>query len=94
MPPGLTRTLVIFSPMLPFFLMIAVVVHYYWRTDEYLRQAILENLALTAAITGVVTFIYSFFESLGLPRLSMCTIMPLMGTVSAVLFIFRRIAVR
>jgi hypothetical protein len=92
MHAGTERTLVLFSPLLPFLLMMGVVVRYFQRVDEYLRLKIMENWALTAAITGVLTFTYSLFESLGFPRLSMCTVMPMMGTVSAVLFILRRLA--
>jgi len=92
MPEGFERTLVLFSPIVPFLLMIGVVARYFWRVDEYMRLKILENWGMTAAITGVLTFIYSYFERVGFPRLSMCTIMPVMGTVSAVLFILRRLA--
>jgi hypothetical protein len=94
MPEGIGRTLVLFSPLLPFILMIGAVVRYFGRVDEYLRQVILENWAMTAAITMGWTFIYGFLESAGFPRLSMTTICPVMGVVSAVLFIVRRVAGR
>jgi len=94
MPEGIGRTLVVFSPMAPFLLMIGVVARYFGRVDEYLRLKILENWGMTAAITGVLTFTYSFFESAGFPRLSMCTIMPMMGAVSALLFVAGRISSR
>jgi hypothetical protein len=94
MPAGILRTLVLFSPMLPFLLMIGIVARYFWRVEEYMRLKILKNLGMTAAITGVLTFAYSFFESVGFPRLSMCTIMPVMGTISALLFVVGRITSR
>jgi len=94
LPGGIGRTLVLFSPMAPFLLMIGVVARYFWRVDEYLRMQILENWGMTAAITGVLTFTYTFFESLGFPRLSMGTIMPVMGTISALLFVARRLSRR
>ena len=94
MPKGIGRTAVLFSPMVPFLLMIGVVARYFWRVDEYMRLKILENWGMTAAITGVLTFTYTFFESVGFPRLSMGTIMPLMGTVSALLFVVQRIVGR
>ena len=94
MPEGIGRTLVLFSPLAPFLLMIGVVVRYFLRVDEYMRLKILENWGMTAAITGVLTFTYSFFESIGFPRLSMCTIMPIMGTVSALLFVVGKLSNR
>ena len=94
MPEGIERTLVLFSPLVPFLLMIGVVARYFGRVDEYMRLKILENWGMTAAITGVLTFTYGFCENVGFPRLSMCMIMPVMGTVSALLFIAGRIVRR
>jgi hypothetical protein len=93
-PEGIGRTLVLFAPMVPFLLMIGLVARYFWRVDEYLRLTILENWAMTAAVTMVLTFTYGFLESAGFPRLSMFTICPTMGVVSAILFIARRVAGR
>lgn len=86
-PAGSMRTLVLFSPMLPFLLMIGAVVRYFRKVDEYMRLKILENLAMTAAATGILTFTYGYLEAVGLPRLSMTVIMPTMGVISAILFI-------
>jgi len=88
---GLGRTLVLFSPMLPFLLMIGAVWRYFRQVDEYLRLQILENWAMTAAITFGWTFTYGFLESAGFPWLSMFVICPAMGITSAILFIARRI---
>jgi hypothetical protein len=94
MHKGIARTLVLISPMAPPLLMIVVVMRYFRRVDEYMRLRILENWALTAAITAMLTFTYGFLENAGFPRLSMFTVFPMMGTVSAVLFIVRRIVGR
>lgn len=94
MPHGIERMLVLFSPLLPFLLIMAAVVRYFRRVDEYLRQIILENWAITAAITFGGTFLYGFLENAGFPRLSMFTICPVMGTVSAIVFFVRRMMVR
>ncbi len=94
MHKGIARTLVLLSPMVPPLLMIAAVLRYFRRVDEYVRLRILENWALTAGITAVSTFTYGFLENAGFPRLSMFTVFPMMGTVSGVLFIVRRIASR
>jgi hypothetical protein len=71
--------------------MIWVVARYFQRVDEYLRLRILENWAITAAITMGWTFTYGFLENAGLPRLSMFTVFPAMGFTSGILFFFRRI---
>jgi hypothetical protein len=94
MPEGIGRTLVLFSPLVPFLLMIGAVARYFWRVDEYMRLRILENWAMTAAVTMGWTFTYNFLENIGFPRLGIWTVCPTMGVVSAVLFIVRRMAGR
>jgi hypothetical protein len=49
------------------------------RIDEYQRQRLLETIALSAAITGAVTFTYGFLETAGFPRLSMFSVWIIMG---------------
>jgi len=94
MTQSIEQMLVMLSPLAPFLLIIMAVVRYYRRVDEYLKQVILENWALTAAITVGWTFTYGFLECIGFPRLSMITICPAMGIVSASLFIVRRMVGR
>jgi hypothetical protein len=94
MHEGIVRTLVLLSPMVPVLLMIGVVARYFRRVDEYIRLKFLENWAMTAAITAGWTFTYGFLENAGLPRLSMFNVMPMMGAISAVLFIIRRMVGR
>jgi len=74
--------------------MIAAVWRYFRQVDEYLRLQILENWAITAAITFGWTFIYGFLESAGFPRLSMTTICPIMGITSGIIFLVRRLISR
>lgn len=90
MPDGIERTLILFSPMLPVLLMMLAVVRYFRRVDEYVRLKILENWAVTGGITAVWTFTYGFMENAGLPRLSMFTVLPIMGVTSALLVAVRR----
>ncbi len=94
MPEGTGRTIILFSPMLPFLLMIGAVWRYFRQVDEYLRLQILENWAMTAAITFGWTFTYGFLENAGFPRISMFVICPAMGITSAILFVARRIVSR
>jgi len=94
MAEGVVRTLVLFSPMVPVLLMIVVVVRYFRRVDEFMRLRFLENWAMTGGITAVWTFTYGFLENAGMPRLSMFTVFPMMGVISAILFIVRRIVGR
>ena len=71
MPDGVLRTVVLTSPMLGFALMIRAIARHLGRIDEYVRQRLLENVAIAAAITAGLTFTYGFLEVAGYPRLSM-----------------------
>ena len=74
MPEGVARTLVLVSPMIGFGLMIRSIVRHVARVDEYVRVRLLETIALSAAITGAVSFTYGFLETVGYPKLSMFNI--------------------
>lgn len=87
LPPGVLRTAVYVSPMLPFLLGVWAVARHYRRCDEYLRKTTLELVAISAAVTAGWTFTYGFLENAGYPRLSMFTVWPAMGAVWAVLAI-------
>jgi hypothetical protein len=73
------RTIVLVLPMLGFGLMIRAIARHVARIDEYQRQRLLETIALSAAVTGAVTFTYGFLETAGFPRLSMFTVWVIMG---------------
>ena len=79
MPESLLRTVVMIVPMLGFGLMIRAIARHLARIDEYQRQRLLETIALSAAITGAVTFTYGFLETAGFPRLSMFSVWVIMG---------------
>lgn len=80
-PAGGLRTAVYASPMLPFLLTLWVVVRQFRRSDEFIRKTVLEQLAITAAVTAGWTFTYGFFEIAGYPKLSMFMVWPVMGAV-------------
>jgi hypothetical protein len=94
MRPGLGQTLVLCSPVLPACLMLVAVVRYYRWSDEYHRQQMLENWALTAAITFLWTFTYGLLENVGCPPLNLIWICPAMGVVSGLVFFFRGLLIR
>jgi hypothetical protein len=79
MEAGALRTVVMVVPMIGFGLMIRAIARHVSRIDEYQRQRLLETIALSAAITGAVTFTYGFLETAGFPRLSMFTVWIIMG---------------
>jgi hypothetical protein len=79
MEEGMLRTVVMVIPMIGFGLMIRAIARHVARIDEYQRQRILETIALSAAITGAVTFTYGFLETAGFPRLSMFSVWIIMG---------------
>jgi len=79
MDPGVWRLLVLVSPMLGFFLMLWALLRHFRRMDEFIRQLLLENTAIVAAVTAGWTFTYGFLETAGYPRLSMFIIWPVMG---------------
>ena len=51
------------------------------RLDEMQRKIQIEALALAFAGTALITFSYGFLEGVGLPKLSMFTVWPLMAAL-------------
>jgi peptidoglycan/LPS O-acetylase OafA/YrhL len=51
------------------------------RLDEMQRKIQIEALALAFAGTALITFGYGFLEGVGLPKLSMFTVWPLMAVL-------------
>jgi len=81
MAPGLARTALFVSPMIPFLLAVWAIVRQIRRSDEFVRKTTLEHVAIAAAVTAGWTFTYGFLENAGYPRLSMFTVWPVMGGV-------------
>lgn len=88
------RTLFLASPMLGFGLMIWAMARHVARLDEYVRQRVLEVIALSAAITAAVSFSYGFLETAGFPRLSMFSVWMVMGGSAALITLWRCLAKR
>ncbi len=89
--PGALQTAVYVSPMLPFLLAVWAIVRQIRRSDEFMRKTVVEQIAITAAVTAGWTFTYGFLENAGYPKLSMFTVWPAMAVVWAVLAIIENL---
>lgn len=58
------------APMIPVWLMFAVVWRYYQRIDEFAQKRLLETLAISFGIASCAVVSYSFLADAGLPQLS------------------------
>jgi hypothetical protein len=81
MEPGLARTLLLISPMIPLGLAIWAIARHFRRVDEFVRLRSLESIAIAAAVTAGLSLTYSFLESAGFPKLTMGWVWPVMGFV-------------
>ncbi len=90
MHDGVVRTLVLASPMIGFFMAIWAIARGFRRVDEYLRQLILENIAIAAAITSAVSFTYGFMETAGFPLLSMFNVWMVFGGSWGIISVARK----
>jgi hypothetical protein len=79
MEPGLVRTLLIVSPMLPVFLMAWAIARQFRRMDEFVRLRSLESMAIGAAVTAGFSLTYGFLELAGFPKLTMFWVWGIMG---------------
>lgn len=89
---GALRTLVLVSPMIGFGAAIWAIARHLSRIDEYLRQKMLENIALAAAITAGLSFTYGFLENAGFPRLSMFTVWCVLCGATGLVGLVRKLA--
>lgn len=68
-------------PMLPMGLAAWAILRQIRRLDELQRRQQLEALAFAFAGTAMLTFTYGFLEGVGLPKLSMFYVWPLMAVL-------------
>jgi hypothetical protein len=92
--PGVLRTALLASPMIGFGAGIWAIARQVMRVDEYIRQRLLENISLGAAITAGLSFTYGFLETAGLPRLSMFTVWCALCLSVALVQLVRKVADR
>lgn len=81
MQPGLVRTLLLLSPMLPLGLAIWAIARHFMRVDEFVRLRTLESLSIAAGVTAALSLTYGFLESAGFPKVSMGWVWPVMGMI-------------
>ena len=80
------RFVVVILPMIPVIFTIRAMVNYLTNTDEMEREIQLKSLAISLAGTAFITFTYGFLEGVGLARISMFFVWP----VIAILWIVAR----
>ena len=79
MEPGVARTLLLITPVIPLMLAIWAIARHFRRMDEFMRLRSLESLAITAAITAGLSLTYGFLESAGFPKVSAFWVWGVMG---------------
>lgn len=79
--PDWLRILLSIAPMLPAAGICWIVFRSIARLDEMQRKLQLEALSLAFAGMALITFGYGFLEGVGLPRLSMFVVWPLMAVL-------------
>lgn len=94
MEPGVARTLLLVSPVIPLMLSIWAIVRQFGRMDEFVRLRSLESFAIAGAVTAGVSFTYGFLEGAGFPKLSMFWVWSLMGATWGAVACLRRVAAR
>jgi O-antigen/teichoic acid export membrane protein len=58
-------------PVVPIWLMLAVVVRFYRRVDELEKLKLLENIAIAAGVMACLVTSYALLEDVGLPKLAL-----------------------
>lgn len=75
------RIVITLLPVIPAAIICWVVLRMLFRVDEMQRKLQFEALAFAFAGTGLITLGYGFLENVGLPRLSMFAVWPLMAAL-------------
>lgn len=89
MEPGLTRTLLIISPMVPVALVLWAIARHVRRMDEFVRLRTLESMAIGSGVAGAFSLTYGFLEIAGFPKLSMFWVWGVLGASSFVVAVVR-----
>lgn len=75
------RFVVVLIPMIPVLFTIRAMVNYLTNTDEMEREIQLKSLAISLAGTAFITFTYGFLEGVGLPKISMFFVWPIIAII-------------
>ena len=81
LPHGPVQVAVFLSPMVAVAAAAWAIVRQVRRSDEFIRKTTLEDIAIAAAVTAVLSVAYGFLENAGLPRLTMFAVWPVMAMV-------------
>ena len=73
------RFFLIVLPMIPVIFTVRAIMRYLSDTDEMEREIQLKSLAISLAGTAFITFTYGFLERVGLPKISMFSVWPLIA---------------
>jgi len=79
MQPGLVRTLLVITPVIPVMLFFWAVARNFRRMDEFVRLRNLESMAISSGVVGAFSLTYGFFEMAGFPKLSMFWVWGILG---------------
>lgn len=80
------------APILPIWLMLAVVWRYYRHIDEYAQKRFLETLAMSFGIGSCALVTYAFLTDAGLPPLALSWAWPTLAAAWLITTFVRRIA--
>lgn len=75
------RYLLVILPMVPVLFTVRAMIRYLNDTDELERELQLKSLAISLAGTAFITFTYGFLEQVGLPKISMFVVWPIIATL-------------
>ena len=75
------RYVLILLPMIPVIFTVRAIMRYLAGTDEMEREIQLKSLAISLAGTAFITFTYGFLERVGLPKISMFSVWPLIAVL-------------
>ena len=75
------RFVIVLIPMIPVLFTIRAMVNYLTNTDEMEREIQLKSLAISLAGTAFITFTYGFLEGVGLPKISMFFVWPIIAII-------------
>lgn len=75
------RFVIVLIPMIPVLFTIRAMVNYLTHTDEMEREIQLKSLAISLAGTAFITFTYGFLEGVGLPKISMFFVWPIIAII-------------
>ena len=78
-PPMPWRYVIAILPVLPIFLMPALVIEYLRNLDELQRKIQLEALGFAFAATALSTLTYGFLQNAGLPQVNWIWVWPVMA---------------